>query len=88
MSQDSGWLFDVYIRNDRAILWIRCEDGRVLRLEDRYVPFFHLKAVDKEAEQQLLYQLPECEGVRAAFVEGRQTSLESPREEPVIRIET
>lgn len=32
MSLDSGWLFDVYVMNDRATLWIRFEDGRTLRL--------------------------------------------------------
>jgi DNA polymerase-2 len=88
MSHDIGWLLDVYVRNDRAILWIRCEDGRVLRLEDSYTPFFHVKPVDEGAERQLLYQLPECEGVRAASVERKKTSLESPREDRVIKVET
>jgi hypothetical protein len=27
MSPDSGWLLDIYIRDERAVLWIRCEDA-------------------------------------------------------------
>jgi len=89
MSHDIGWLLDIYVRNDRAILWIRCEDGRVLRLRDSYIPFFHVKPVGEEAaERQLLCQLQECEGVRAASVERKKTSLESPRENQVIKVET
>jgi DNA polymerase elongation subunit (family B) len=87
LRQDSGWLFDVYIKNDHAILWIRCEDGRMLRLEDAYVPFFHVKPVDLKAEQDLLYHLPELDGVGKAFSERKKTSLESAAESAVIRVE-
>lgn len=88
MSRDSGWLFDVYITGSLAVLWIRCEDGRMLRLTDAYIPFFHVRASDAEAEQHLLYRLPECEGVRSAFLERKKTSLETGAESVVIRVET
>ena len=60
----------------------------MLRLTDSYVPFFHVEAADAEAEQHLLYHLPECEGVRRAFLERKKTSLETGAETSVIRVET
>lgn len=32
----NGWLLDVYPLHDRMVLWIRTEEGKLLRLEDRY----------------------------------------------------
>jgi len=88
LNRDSGWLFDVYIAGNQAVLWVKREDGSMLRITDAYVPFFHVKAADTEAEQHLLYHLPECEGVRRAFLERKKTSLETEEESAVIRVET
>ncbi|HEX5975869.1 MAG TPA: DNA polymerase domain-containing protein [Nitrososphaeraceae archaeon] len=37
-----GWLFHVSIEQDKAILWIKTEDKKVLRLTDSYQPFFYI----------------------------------------------
>jgi DNA polymerase elongation subunit (family B) len=37
-----GWLLHVSIDQDKAILWIKTEDKRVLRLTDSYQPFFYI----------------------------------------------
>jgi DNA polymerase elongation subunit (family B) len=37
-----GWLLHVSIEQDKAILWIKTEDKRVLRLTDSYQPFFYI----------------------------------------------
>jgi DNA polymerase elongation subunit (family B) len=37
-----GWLLHVSIEQEKAILWIRAEDKRVLRLTDSYLPFFYI----------------------------------------------
>ncbi len=88
MKLDSGWLFDVYVSGSQAVLWVKREDGGMLRLTDPYVPFFHVKAADAEAERRLLYRLPECEGVRRASLELKKTSLETGEESRVVRVET
>jgi DNA polymerase-2 len=37
-----GWLLHVSIEQDKAILWIKTEDKKVLRLTDSYQPYFYL----------------------------------------------
>ena len=88
MKQDSGWLFDVYVSGSQAVLWVKREDGSMLRLTDTYVPFFHVRAVDAESETHLLFHLPECVGVRGASLERKKTSLATGTESSLIRIET
>lgn len=88
MKQDSGWLFDVYVSGSQAVLWVKREDGGMLRLTDTYFPFFHVKAVDAESERHLLFHLPECLGFRGASLEWKKTSLVTGTESSLIRIET
>jgi DNA polymerase elongation subunit (family B) len=39
----TGWLLDVYIEQDKAILWIKSEDKKILKLIDSsYQPFFYI----------------------------------------------
>jgi DNA polymerase-2 len=37
-----GWLFHVSIEQDKAILWIKTENKKVLKLTDSYKPFFYI----------------------------------------------
>jgi DNA polymerase elongation subunit (family B) len=38
----TGWLLDVSIDNDYAIVFIKTEDGRILKLRDSYYPGFYI----------------------------------------------
>jgi DNA polymerase elongation subunit (family B) len=38
----TGWLLDVSIEQDKAILWIKTVDKKILRLTDAYQPFFYI----------------------------------------------
>lgn len=37
-----GWLLHISIEQDKAILWIKTEDKRILRLTDPYRPLFYI----------------------------------------------
>jgi hypothetical protein len=37
-----GWLFDISIENDKAILWIKTIDRQILKLRDYYQPSFYI----------------------------------------------
>jgi hypothetical protein len=37
-----GWLLDVSIDNDHATLWIKTEEGQILKLRDSYHPRFYV----------------------------------------------
>ena len=44
MTQKStGWILDVYIEDNEAVLWIKTEEGQVLRLIDNYEPVFYIQ---------------------------------------------
>ena len=44
MTQKStGWILDVYIEDNEAILWVKTEQGHVLKLFDNYEPVFYIQ---------------------------------------------
>jgi hypothetical protein len=52
-----GWLLDVHIENDYAILWIKTEeDGQILKLRDSYHPGFYILPRN-EADGLHLFQI-------------------------------
>src|SRR6266496_4691623 len=42
MSSCIGWLFDISIENDQAVLWIKTIDRQILKLIDSYQPGFYI----------------------------------------------
>jgi hypothetical protein len=42
MSSCIGWLFDIYIEHDQAVLWIKTTDRHILKLIDTYQPIFYI----------------------------------------------
>jgi hypothetical protein len=57
----TGWILDIYIENDEAILWIKKDDGGAIRLLDEYEPTLHIlpKSERDGAELfQILSDLP------------------------------
>ncbi len=42
MTSCIGWLLDVSIDNEHAILWIKTEDNQILKLRDSYHPEFYI----------------------------------------------
>jgi DNA polymerase elongation subunit (family B) len=51
-----GWLLHISIEQNKAILWIKTEDKKVLRLEDPHQPFFYILPRN-EYDGAWLYQL-------------------------------
>ncbi|HDM88789.1 MAG TPA: hypothetical protein ENG65_02205 [Candidatus Bathyarchaeota archaeon] len=70
MPRTKGWIFDVYVEDERAVLWVKTADGRALRLMDRYTPSFYMKPRDDvEAERlvKVLEKHPHIVEVREEF---------------------
>src|SRR5438045_3725314 len=42
MANCIGWLFDVSIQSDQAVLWIKTTDNKILKLTDSYHPSFYI----------------------------------------------
>jgi hypothetical protein len=76
VSSSVGWLFHVTIEQNKAILWIKTEDKKVLRLVDSYQPFFYIlprNEYDGISLYQLLSQQPVVKKV--SWEENKSTNL-------------
>jgi hypothetical protein len=68
-----GWLLDVSIDNDRALLFIKTGDGQTIKLRDSYYPGFYTLPRNESLFQILLREEEEEE--IAVRWEDRHTSL-------------
>jgi DNA polymerase elongation subunit (family B) len=53
MAYATGWILDVSIEQNRAIVWIRTSEGQIIRLFDNYEPTFYILPKGAEIFQKL-----------------------------------
>jgi DNA polymerase elongation subunit (family B) len=71
-----GWLLDVSIESDKAVIWIKTEDRKILKLADPYHPSFYLLPNNESDGSQLLQVLSQQPIIRKVkWVEGKFTNL-------------
>jgi hypothetical protein len=68
----TGWLLDVSIDNDHAILSIKTEDGQILKLTDSYCPTFYILPRNECLFQVLLDESPASRSISLPFVVYRK----------------
>ena len=88
MESISGWVLDAYISRGEAVVWIKTEAGGLVRVTDRYTPFFHVEPASAEEEDAVAYGLTECPEVSGVRVEEMRTKLGSNKTTRLIRVET
>ena len=72
----TGWLLDVSIEEDKAILWIKTEDKKILRLTDSYRPFFYILPRNEQDGQYLFYILSQQSAIKkVSWEENKFTNL-------------
>jgi DNA polymerase elongation subunit (family B) len=72
----TGWLLDVSIDQDRAILWIKTVDKKILRLTDTYQPFFYILPRNEQDGQYLFHVLSQQSTIKkVSWVENKITNL-------------
>ena len=65
MTQKStGWILDVYIEDNEAVLWIKTEEGQVLRLIDNYEPVFYIQPKNDKSGIEIFQILQDLELVK------------------------
>jgi hypothetical protein len=65
MTQKSiGWILDVYIENNEAVLWIKTKEKQALRLIDDYEPVFYIQPKDEDCGKEIIQILQDLELVR------------------------
>jgi len=79
-----GWLLDVWLRDDHALLWVKVGDRRV-QLKDRYnVDFF--VSPDKVSREKLVYLFDEHDHIVNIEKAQRFLSIDSQETSPVLRV--
>jgi hypothetical protein len=56
MANCVGWLFDISIEHDNAVIWIKTTDKKVLKLTDPYHPSFYILPRN-ETDGSYLFQI-------------------------------
>ncbi len=88
MTSCIGWLLDVCIDNDHATLWIKTEDGRILKLIDSYHPGFYILPRNESDGSYLFQILSREEEIAVRWEEDKRTNLfDSNKESRLIHIQ-
>jgi len=69
-----GWIFDAYIQDEKAVLWLRTDDA-VLRLTDAYAPSCYLLPRNEDDERGLLHLLQDSPHIKSVALEEKYTTL-------------
>ena len=76
LSSCTGWLLDVSIEEDKAILWIKTVDKKVLKLTDSYQPFFYILPRNEQDGQYLFHILSQQSEIKkVSWKENKFTNL-------------
>ncbi len=76
VSNCDGWLFHVSIEQDKAILWIKTIDKKILRLTDSYQPFFYILPRNEYDGTSLFHILSQQSIVKkVSWEENKSTNL-------------
>jgi len=81
-----GWILNVYVEGDEAVIWLRTEDGRVIRLKDRYHPSFYILPKRVEHGERLLSSLQEEESIKKVEWVNKYTNLNEQRRKRLLQI--
>ena len=88
MTRCTGWLLDVYIEDDQAVLWIKTEDGNTLKLIDDYEPCFYIEPKSEKDGMELFEVLRDMELVKELRWEHRFTDISGNISKKLIRVGT
>lgn len=82
----TGWLLDVYIEGGKAVLWLKLDRSRTLRLVDRYTPDFYVKSRSNVSLKNLAKVLNEHQSIKDVVIEARFISLEAEEKARVLHV--
>ena len=86
MAHCSGWILDVSVEQNRAIIWIKTSEGQTLKLFDTYEPTFYVHPKDEDAVVEIFRLLSYQTGVRKVEWKNKLTDLFDPQMKRLICI--
>jgi DNA polymerase elongation subunit (family B) len=76
VSKCIGWFLHISVEKDKAILWIKTEDKKILRLTDSYQPFLYILPKNEYGGISLFHILSQQTIVKKVkWVENKSTNL-------------
>ena len=75
MTNCTGWLLDVSIENDYAVLSIKTDDGEILKIRDSYHPGFYILPRTESDGLHLFQILSREEEIAVRWEEDKHTNL-------------
>jgi hypothetical protein len=57
MAHCNGWILDVFVEANRAIIWIKTLEEQILKLFDTYEPIFYVLPKDEDAGAEIFQML-------------------------------
>ena len=88
MTHCTGWILDVYVEDDQAVLWIKTEDGNTLKLIDGYEPCFYIEPKSEKDGMELFQILRDMELVKELRWEQKFTNISNNASQKLIRVGT
>ncbi len=88
MAHFTGWLLDVYIEEDQAVLWIKTEEGNTLKLVDCYEPYFYIEPKSEKDGVELFQILRDMELCKDIRWEEKFTNITKDAPQKLIRVGT
>ncbi|MCP8308407.1 MAG: hypothetical protein H3Z54_06895 [archaeon] len=86
MRSSTGWILDVYVEGDEAIIWLRTEDGKIIKLRDEYHPSFYILPKTAEQGEQLLSSLKDEPSIRKVEWADKYTNLSDQKRKRLIHV--
>jgi DNA polymerase elongation subunit (family B) len=88
LTRYTGWLLDVYIEDDQAVLWIKTEEGNTLKLLDYYEPYFYIEPKSEKEGIELFQILKDMELVKELRWEQKFVNISNNVSQKLIRVGT
>lgn len=85
MVSEVGWILDVYTEGNKACIWIRTEEGKVVKLGDDYNPSIYILPRSCEDGEHLLSIIQNQESVVEAKWVEKYTSLREGKRRRLIQ---
>ena len=82
----TGWFLDAYIWGDKAILWLKTEEGKTVKLVDSYTPDFYVKLRDGTVLEETATTIGEHPQILDACIEWKYLTVTERRKTELIHI--
>jgi DNA polymerase elongation subunit (family B) len=77
IQKSTGQILDVYIEDNEAVLWLKTEDGKVLKLFDTYEPVFYIQPKNENCGKEIFQILQDMELVKEIKWEDKLIDINS-----------